>query len=361
MRKLLFLLLIAVASCATPAPEQGRVIEGPFLILSTPYNEDGSVNYGNLVKEACFAAEWDTPGVIWPQSNDAIDLLTVEERLAGMEALVNEWKTNPKKTILTLGVNGDDIEEMLVLARGAEKLAEESGVDLILAARPPYYGQTEQDLQDYYDALATVAKRPVIIQTYVNETCPAPSPAMLIGLAEKYPEIYGWIKEESNNLEANDRQMAELAGKPAIKTVFSAWGGWQWLYQRRQIGTAGLISEKVAYAPIASLVWQQMQMGDKETCLTEAYALYRLLMDQRFVIHDTLRGYALYYLMRQGVFDNMLSRSYVVKPDVPNGLLSPEDKCKWTLTEFELSDMQKAELDKCYDDMLEFVNKNYKK
>ena len=361
MRKLLFLLLIAVASCATPAPEQGRVIEGPFLILSTPYNEDGSVNYDNLVKEACFAAEWDTPGVIWPQSNDAIDLLTVEERLAGMEALVNEWKTNPKKTILTLGVNGDDIEEMLVLARGAEKLAEESGVDLILAARPPYYGQTEQDLQDYYDALATVAKRPVIIQTYVNETCPAPSPAMLIGLAEKYPEIYGWIKEESNNLEANDRQMAELAGKPAIKTVFSAWGGWQWLYQRRQIGTAGLISEKVAYAPIASLVWQQMQMGDKETCLTEAYALYRLLMDQRFVIHDTLRGYALYYLMRQGVFDNMLSRSYVVKPDVPNGLLSPEDKCKWTLTEFELSDMQKAELDKCYDDMLEFVNKNYKK
>lgn len=361
MKKLLFLLLIAVASCATPAPEQGKVIEGPFLILSTPYNEDGSVNYENLVKEACFAAEWNTSGVIWPQSNDAIDLLTVEERLAGMEALVNEWKTNPKKTILTLGVNGDDIEEMLVLARGAEKLAEESGVDLILAARSPYYGQTEQDLQDYYDALATVAKRPVIIQTYVNETCPAPSPAMLIGLAEKYPDIYGWIKEESNNLEANDRQMAELAGKPAIKTVFSAWGGWQWLYQRRQIGTAGLISEKVAYAPIASLVWQQMQMGDKETCLTEAYALYRLLMDQRFVIHDTLRGYALYYLMRQGVFDNMLSRSYVVKPDVPNGLLSPEDKCKWTLTEFELSDMQKAELDKCYDDMLEFVNKNYKK
>ena len=361
MKRLLFLLLIAVASCTPPSPEQERVIEGPFLILSTPYNEDGSVNYDNLVKEACFAAEWNTPGVIWPQSNDAIDLLTIEERLAGMEALVNEWKTNPKKTILTLGVNGDDIEEMLVLARGAEKLAEESGVDLILAARPPYYGQTEQDLQDYYDALATVAKRPVIIQTYVNESCPAPSPAMLIGLAEKYPEIYGWIKEESNNLEANDRQMAELAGKPAIKTVFSAWGGWQWLYQRRQIGTAGLISEKVAYAPIASLVWQQMQMGEKETCLTEAYAMYRLLMDQRFVIHDTLRGYALYYLMRQGVFDNMLSRSYVVKPDVPNGLLSPEDKCKWTLTEFELSDMQKAELDNCYDDMLEFVKRNYKK
>ena len=106
MKKLLFLFLIAVASCSAPALEQERKIEGPFLILSTPYNEDGTVNYDNLVKEACFAAEWDTPGVIWPQSNDAIDLLTVEERLAGMQALVNEWKNNPKKTVLTLGVNG---------------------------------------------------------------------------------------------------------------------------------------------------------------------------------------------------------------------------------------------------------------
>ena len=361
MKKVLLLLLTAVVSYTASAFDPKKDIEGPFLILSTPYNEDGSVNYENLVKEACFAAEWNTPGIIWPQSNDSIDLLTVEERIAGMQALVNEWKKNPKKTILTLGVNGDDIQEMMILARAAEKMAEESGVDFILAARPPYYGKTEQDLQDYYDALATVAKRPVIIQTYVNETCPAPSPAMLIGLAEKYPDIYGWIKEESNNLEANDRQMAELAGKPAIKTVFSAWGGWQWLYQRRQIGTAGLISEKIAYAPITSLIWQQMKKGDKETCLTEAYAMYRLLMDQRFIIHDTLRGYALYYLMRQGVFDNMLSRSYTVKADVPNGLLSPEDKCQWTLTEFEISDMQKAELDKCYDDMLKFVKRNYKK
>ena len=361
MKKILFILSIALVSCSEPAVEQEGGIEGPFLILSTPYNEDGSVNYDNLVKEACFAAEWNTPGVIWPQSNDAIDLLTVEERLAGMQALVNEWKNNPKKTILTLGVSGDDIAEMMTLARGAEKIAEESGVDFILAARPPYYGQTEKDLQDYYDSLATVAKRPVIIQTYVNEACPTPSVELLVGLAQKYPDTYGWIKEESNNLEANDRQQAELAGKPAIKTVFSAWGGWQWLYQRRQIGTAGLISEKIAYAPITSLVWQQMQMGDQETCLTEAYAMYRLMIDQRFIIHDTLRGYALYYLTRLGVFDNLLSRAYAVDSDGPAGTRTRENKGKWVLSDYEITPMQKAELDACYDDMMEFVNKNYKK
>ena len=278
-----------------------------------------------------------------------------------MTALVNEWKEHPKETVLVLGVNGDDIEEMLYFAREAERLAQESGVPFILAARPPYYGKTEEDIQAYYDALAAVAKRPVIIQTYVNDACPAPSPELLIELAKKYPDVYGWIKEESNKLEANDRQQAELEGKPYIKTVFSAWGGWQWLYQRRQIGTAGLISEKIAYAPITSLVWENMKNGDKDGILTECFAMYRLMIDQRFIIHDSLRGYGLYYLQRLGVFDNLLSRAYAVEPDGPAGTHTRENKGKWVLKNYEITPMQQAELDQCYDDMMKFVNRYYKK
>ena len=336
-------------------------IEGPFLILSTPYHSDGSVDYENLIKEARFASKWKTPGVIWPQSNDAIDLLTKEERLAGMAALVQEWKKNPVKTVLVLGVNGDDTAEMLMYAKEAERLAAESGVEIVLAARPPYYGKSEADLQEYYDALATVAKRPVIIQTYVNDACPTPSVDFLIRLANKYPRIYGWIKEESNKLEANARQKDELAGKPAVKTVFSAWGGWQWLYQRRQIGTCGLISERVAYAPITNCVWENMKNGDSKGRLTQAYALYRLLIDQRFLSYDSLRGYSLYYFVRLGLFDNMLSRTYAEKPDAPGDTYTKEKKSKWVLNDISLTDTQKAELDKCYDDMMNFVTKNKKK
>ena len=88
-RFLLLPLLVIAASCS-----QGTYpLEGPFLILSTPYTSEGEVDYDNLVKEACFASDWDIPGVIWPQSNDAIDLLTQEERFKGMEALVKEWSS----------------------------------------------------------------------------------------------------------------------------------------------------------------------------------------------------------------------------------------------------------------------------
>ena len=92
MKRVLLFLFIALVACGRTEQVQSERIEGPFLILSTPYYEDGSVNYENLVKEACFAAQWDTPGVIWPQSNDAIDLLTVEERLAGMNTLITTGK-----------------------------------------------------------------------------------------------------------------------------------------------------------------------------------------------------------------------------------------------------------------------------
>ena len=357
MRKILVAAIALLMSAAIFAAER---IEGPFLILSTPYNADGSVNYGCLVKEARFAASWNTPGVIWPQSNDAVDLLTREERFAGMEALVKAWKEEPSRTVLTLGVNGDDTEEMSIFAREAERLADKYGVDIALCARPPYYG-AEAEQKDYYETLATIAKRPVIIQTYVNGNTPTMSVAFLVELAKKYPAIYGWIKEESNNLEANERQKAELAASPAIKTVFSAWGGWQWLYQRRQIGTCGLISERIAYAPIANCVWQMMKDNDKRGHLTEAYALYRLVIDQRFLIVDALRGYQLHYFVRLGLFDTMVSRIHSDEPDAQNGTWSREAKSKWTLREEQFTESQLAELDRCYDDMLKFVKRHIKK
>ncbi len=353
-RFLLLPLLIIATSCF----QETYPLEGPFLILSTPYTSEGEVDYDNLVKEACFASDWDIPGVIWPQSNDAIDLLTQEERFKGMEALVKEWKDSPKNTHLVLGVSGDDTEDMLSYAVEAERLADEYGVDVKLCARPPYYATELSEVKEYFDALAGVAGRPVIIQTYVNETCPVMPVDFLVSLAKEYPETYGWIKEESNDLEANDRQRDELVAAGDIKTVFSAWGGWQWLYQRRRIGTCGLVSERIAYAPIVSCIWDMMTDDEDDGNLTEAYAIYRLLIDQRFLPYESLRGYSLHYFVRLGLFDNTLSRVYSEEPDGQAGTYSREKKSLWKLHEVELTGLQKQELDKCYDDMMKFVQRH---
>ena len=202
-----------------------------------------------------------------------------------------------------------------------------------------------------------MVSRPVIIQTHVNRTCLSPSVECILYLAETYPDIYGWVKEETNSLEANDRQRKEIVS-PYIKTVFSAWGGWQWLYQARRIGTRGLISERVAYAPIVNYIRQCIKNGDASGTLTQAYALYRLLIDQRNLESNSLRGYSLHLLERMGVFRNTVSRDYIEKIVTPAGTYPVGDKSIWKLVTYELPKPDADELDKCYDDMLDFIDKH---
>ena len=57
MKKIVVIILFILCPLLLAAAQ----IEGTFLILSTPYNADGSVNYANLVKEARFAANGRRP------------------------------------------------------------------------------------------------------------------------------------------------------------------------------------------------------------------------------------------------------------------------------------------------------------
>ena len=69
--------MVGALEAQVPAP---RDMRGPFPILSVPYHEDGTVDYEVLAKEAQWVDDSGCPGVIWAQSNDAIDLLTRDEK-----------------------------------------------------------------------------------------------------------------------------------------------------------------------------------------------------------------------------------------------------------------------------------------
>ena len=344
-------LMAMAAVAAVPTDEQ---MKGPFLIASTPYYEDGAVDYEALVKEAQFMDASGCCGVMWPQSNDSIDLLTHEEKFTAITKLVEAAK-DFKNAVLTIGVNGTNTAEMLEFVAFAEKLAAKSPAPIAFSARPPTYGKTEKDVHDYYEALGKVAKRPVIIQTYVSAECPAPTVEFLVDLAKRYPGVFGYVKEESEGKKANARQAAETAQKPPMKTVFSAWGGWQWKYQNRKCGTEGLITERAAYSPLAARVWQHMKNGDKEGKLLETYAMFRFMIDQRFTGMDSLRGYSLYYLKRLGLFKTTKSRTYLKAETKNSGTFGKGSQ--WKLVDISLTDVQKAELDANYDGMMRFLER----
>ena len=301
----------ACAVVAAPAD-----VRGAYPILTTPYLADGSVDYDSLVKEAEWTDAAGVQGIIWPQSDDSIDLLTTEEKQRGMSALAKASKGFRAR--LCFGVEGRGTDEMLELARHGETLAAECDTLIVFISRPADDCRTQDDLERYYEALAAVAKRPVIIQTYNGDKCPAPSVELLVRLAECHPAIYGWIKEEvRDGFEANRRMKAELAAKPPLKTIFSAWGGWQWLYQSRRLGSEGVISERAALAPMLAEIWRLMETKDESGALDAAYAKYLLAINLMQTVPGDLRGYQLVFFKEKGIFKTTVSRVCVDKDKDP--------------------------------------------
>lgn len=284
---------------AAPDPR----IQGPFLILSTPFTASGAVDFDALARQACYVDWCGCPGMIWPQSGDSVDLLTTDEKLQGMEVLAKTAR-KLRTTALCLGVQGRDTAEMLMFAEHVEKLAPPA-----IISRPPDSGKTEADLRRYWQALAAVTKRPVFIQTTggVAYKGPIPSVDLLIELAKEFPN-FGYVKEEAGNVIARTRAL--LVAKPPIRRVFSARGGFGWLYELR-LGSEGLITERAIYADVLTCIWKLHQSGSDPAALRDAYSKFLLMLNlNRTHPGSDLRGIQLYLWKKRGVFQTMVSRHY---------------------------------------------------
>ena len=131
--------------------------------------------------------------------------------------------------------------------------------------------------------------------------------------------------EERRGLEAI------VAAKPVVKTVFTGWGGRDWLYQYRRIGTRGVISQRPMYADLMVKIWRALESGSPEA--DDLFAKFMYLRNLDNVLPSSqMRGWNLYVLRKRGVFPNALSR--VAKKG--GG---------WTLEDLKLTPGQIAEID----------------
>ena len=340
-------LALCALFAAVPSVEEMR---GPFPIMSTPYFEDGAVDYDGLRREAAWLICCKSPGAIWCQSNDAIDLLTTEEKFRGFEACAAA--VEGKDIVLALGANGTNATEMLEIAAEIERVAaRHPAARIAMISRPPDDVRTETQLEAAWDALGGIAKRPVIFQTYCSKDTPTPSVELLVRLAKRHPDVFGYVKEEAAGNSANERMVRENAARPAMKRIFSGWGGWQWLYQLRQCGSEGLVTERVAYAPLIMRIWRAYLKGEPYEGITEAFAMYRLCIDQRNFPGGGLRDYSLYFLEKEGVFRNRVSRRYADAKETEGGSFGSGKK--WKLNTVEIPERQRRELDLLYGKIVE--------
>ena len=312
---------------ADVCPEQR--IEGVFPILCTPYSADGSLDYVTLACEALFVANSDVQGLIWPCANDALNLLSPEEIEKGLEAVATAL--DGRGILFTVCCPGRNIADMQRRVAVAEAVAaRHPGLPAALLIRLANDAKGDADYVRQFDALAAATSLPIIVQAY-NGQSPMPSAEMLVDLARRHPETFGWFKVEGTGPEIVPCKRALVAAMPVVKTVFTGWGGRDWLYDFRCIGTRGVISQRPMLADLMVAVWRALV-----ACDPAADGLFARFMHLRN-LEETLpapelRGWNLYVLKRRGIFANTLSR---VRQ--PGG--------GWTLADLALTDSDRAEID----------------
>jgi len=331
-------------------------MRGPFPILSTPYDASGEVDFQTLSREARFVCGCCC-NMIWPQSGDSIDLLTVREKLDGMEAIAKALQGSG--ATVAFGCNGKDIPQMVEFVEHVEALAGKyKNTRIAIISRPPESAQSQADVKKYFLELEKHTERPAIIQTVGGISCGLRDPVdvdLLIELAKRNPKVFGYVKEETGNAaKCAARMSREIASKPSIHTVYSAWGATQWLFQARRIGSEGVITERPAYADLLAHIWSRMENGDANGTLADAFS--KLLLAYNFSVYckggtlDDLRGAHLYVLQKRSVFKNRISREY----EKVNGRLAiPKNRI---VGEFKMSRRQTDEIDACLGAMRPYIN-----
>ena len=305
-------------------------IGGVFPLLCTPYAEDGSFDCETLAKEAAFVADCGADGIIWPAALDAMKWLSPEEERRGVEAIAaalagrDVWFSP-----CCSGTNAVDMLRRVGVVN--EVAARHPRLRMTMLVRMLDDAKCDADYERQYDALASATKLPVIIQTY-NGKSPMPSAKVLIDLAKRHPATYGWYKVEGTGGEIVPCARELVAAKPVVKTVFTGWGGRDWHYHYRRVGTRGVISQRPMYADLMVKIWRALESGDKSADELFAKFMYLRNLEDAMPAPE-MRGWNLYVLKMRGVFRNTLSRT------------KKRGDGTWEVADVALSDADRAEVD----------------
>ena len=310
-------------------------IGGVFPLLCTPYAEDGSLDCATLAKEAAFVADCGADGIIWPAANDALKWLSPDEERRGLSAIADALDGRDVWfSPCCPGTNTTDMLRRVTVVN--EVSARHPAVKTTMLVRMVNDAKDDADYTRQYDALAAATKLPVIIQTY-NGKSPMPSAMLLIDLARRHPKTYGWYKVEGTGKEIVPCMEELVAAKPIVTTVFTGWGGRDWLYHYRRVGTRGVISQRPMYADLMVKIWCALEGGSRSCATGCADALFAKFIYLRnledSIPAPEMRGWNLYVLKKRGVFRNTLSRS------------KRRDDGSWEVSDVSLTDADIAEID----------------
>jgi 4-hydroxy-tetrahydrodipicolinate synthase len=238
-------------------------------------------------------------GVVWPVNASGFAVLTDEERIQGMEVVVEQIDG---RIPVVLGVQGLSTPHASTFAAQARS----AGADAVIAMTP--YVQPLEDDDDvlrYYEGIAKAARLPVFIQNHMRGSVLS---IETMARVVKAVEHVDYIKEETFPVTHMITGALEACG-PHLKSVFGGAGG-RYLLLEHPRGVAGQMPG-CHLTDVVVRLWNALEAGDD----AEAKRIYGM-MAPIFAL-ETLRGTSYpEILRRRGVIKTAHSRSAVNQPTV---------------------------------------------
>lgn len=274
-------------------------LKGCFGLLPTPYRADYEIHIPDLRAAANFCCTSGQHGIVWPVMVGEFFFLGEEERLRGLDAVLEE--VNGRLPVV-FGCSGVSLQQVTLFARAAQK----AGADSIIAMAPARSDATMA--MEMFRRMADAYAGPIMLQ---NAATYAPLTGEQIAqLVEEVPSIE-YIKEERPPGPKHIAQVHNLVGDK-VKTIFGGFAG-RFLPDELRRGANGCMPA----CEIADLLAKVMEIwwtGDEE----KARALHTRLLP---LINLETYPFMRYILKRRGVFTTLVERA-------PAGTLELDDEDK---------------------------------
>jgi 4-hydroxy-tetrahydrodipicolinate synthase len=268
---------------------------GIFTIPATPLKEDLQVDWEGLKRVVEFCVGCGAHGIVWPVNASQFYTLSDEERLKGMQVVVEQVAG---RAPVVIGTQGLSTPHAQMFSRHANAV----GADAVIAMAPYVQALLDEDaIVDYYQGISDVVDVPVFIQ---NHTRGSVLSAKLMARIVQQVEHVEYIKEETFPVTHMITQAIELSG-PKLKGVFGGAGGRYMLFEYPR-GVAGQMPG-CHVTDVMVRYWDALDGGD----VAEAKRIYGLLAPLYALEHIKGSSYP-EVLRRRGVIDAVYSRSTTV-------------------------------------------------
>ncbi|MCF0190880.1 MAG: 4-hydroxy-tetrahydrodipicolinate synthase [Marinilabiliaceae bacterium] len=249
---------------------QPFTLQGSIAALSTPFNEDGSIDFKSFDALLDFHMANGTAGVVVCGTSGESPTLSEAEDAEMFEHAVSYIN---HRMVVIGGSGSNSTQSCIKYTENAKK----AGVDAVLTVGPYYNKPTSKGMYEHFAKVASSVDIPIILYNVPGRTGSAIKPDVAIRLANDFSNIVG-IKEASGNINA----VAELIAKrPEGFKVYSGDDNLSMLCNL--LGGDGCISVAANVFPKEFAQMMKLSIEGNAVEARKIFYKYRHIMDLLFI------------------------------------------------------------------------------